>query len=218
MSDNSFAGINFQDPESKKIFKNHSEQMCSSYKIKCDSDFTVNIKVDSKQNNNQYVITGKVSGGNLMSKLFVKYSASNPPTYNSNFSGSGLPYPNEYVAFENTPNKGVVEVVNGNFTIKIKYPNSYYDNMGTIYVPPQIKLLLVNDKNKELGNAIVVKLGDGIPFRTLTWPVQRNWNKGALFYNNTNLPVRTQYQILLDSAYPSVNKMPNNFWGLRPSY
>jgi len=220
MGDNSFAGINFQDPQSKQIFKEHSTQMCSSYKVKSTSDFIVNIKVDNEQNNNQYVVSGNVSGGNVLNKLFVKYSAANPPTYNANFSGSGLPFPTEDVAFENTPNKGVVEVVNGNFMIKIKYPNSYYDNMGTIYVEPQIKLLLVTNNNKPLGDALIVKLGQGIPFRTLTWPVQRSWSNGPDFYDNKNIkniPVRTQYQILLDSAYPTVNKTPNNFWGLKPS-
>lgn len=218
MSDNSFAGINFNDPQSAQIFKNHSEQMCSSYKLKNNSDFTFNIKVDNNKNSNQYVISGSVMGGNILNKLFVKYIASNPPTYNANFSGSGLPFPTEDIAFENTPNKGTVEVIDGKFTVKIKYPGSYYQNMGTVYVPPQIKLLLVNKDNKTIGDEIIIKLGEGIPFRTLTWPIQRDWNKGPNFYDIRNLPVRTQYQILLDSAYPIVNKMPSNFWGLVPPH
>ena len=217
MSDNSFAGINFNDPQITQIFKNQSEQMCSSYKLKNNSDFIINIKVDNQQNSNQYIVNGTVSG-NKVNKYYVKYVAANPPTYNANFSGSGLPFPNENVAFENTPNKGTVEVINGNFTIKIKYPGSYYENMGTIYVPPQIKLLLVNKDNKPQGDNVIVKLGNGIPFRTLTWPIQRDWNKGPNFYDIKNLPVRSQYQILLDSAYPTVNKMPSNFWGLDPPH
>jgi hypothetical protein len=76
----------------------------------------------------------------------------------------------------------------------------------------------VNKDNKNLSIVEVINLGEGIPFRTLTWPVQRDWNKGALFYKVDGLPVRTQNQILLDSAYPIVNKMPANFWGLTPPH
>ena len=90
--------------------------------------------------------------------------------------------------------------------------------MGTIYIPPHVKLVLFNDKNKQIGDIKNVELGEGIPFRTLTWPEQRNWNIGPLFYQNNNLKVRTQDQILLDSAYPSVNKVPDNFWGLTPPH
>ena len=37
----------------------------------------------------------------------------------------------------------------------------------------------------------------------------------SIFYSGRNkLPVRTQEQILRDSSYPCINKMPDNFWGL----
>jgi len=39
-----------------------------------------------------------------------------------------------------------------------------------------------------------------------------------MFYCNNNLPVRTQYQILVDSAYPTVNNVPKNFWGTMPPH
>jgi hypothetical protein len=211
MGDNSFAGINFNDSESKQIFNDHEINKCSSYKEDING---FNFKVDITSNNNHYIITGKLDRPNFTEKISVMYNAANPPTYNSNFSGSGLPYPTEDIAFENTPNRGIVDVVNGDFKITIRYPNSYYINMGTLYIPPQIQLMLVDKSGNSISNIKVFKLGEGIPFRTLTWPVQRNWNKGSLFYDNQNLPVRTQYQILLDSAYPSINKTPNNFWGL----
>jgi hypothetical protein len=86
--------------------------------------------------------------------------------------------------------------------------------MGTIYIPPQVRMVIVDKDNKELSKILTLNLGEGIPFRTLTWPKQRNWNEGSLFYNNQTLPVRSQYQILLDSAYPSKNVMPKNFWGM----
>ena len=219
MSDNSFAGINFSDPESKYIFRNNLNTMCPRYKEINENNFDFEIELETKSiDNNSFIINGKVETNIMSDKLYVKYVAANPPTYNSNFSGSGLPYPNEDVAFENTPNKGSVEVVNGNFTISIKYPNSYYINMGTVYVEPSIKLSLFNINNKQIGKVKNINLGEGIPFRSLTWTPIRNWNNGPLFYENSDLPVRTQYQILLDSSYPLKNKMPKNFWGIMPPH
>ena len=171
-----------------------------------------------RSNDNSYVINGTITSGTFDETMYVKYTAANPPTYNSNFSGSGLPFPTEEIAFENSPNRGVTEIKNGHFSFTIKYPNSYYINMGTVYVGPNIRLVIINKDNKELSNVEQFSIGEGIPFRTLTWPVQRDWNIGPLFYENKDLPVRTQYQILLDSAYPSTNKIPKNFWGTMPSH
>jgi hypothetical protein len=75
------------------------------------------------------------------------------------------------------------------------------------------------DENREnRGDVYVANLGDGIPFRSLVDTKKRDWNSGPLFYCNNNLPVRSQYQILLDSGYPAVNKVPDNFWGLMPPH
>ena len=62
----------------------------------------------------------------------------------------------------------------------------------------------------------IVPLGDGTPFRTLTWSDKRDWNKGSDFYYNNNLPVIDQYNIIVNSEYPRTNRVPNNFWGKRP--
>jgi hypothetical protein len=221
MGDNSFAGINFNDPESKSIFKNQEKMRCSRWNDNNISMFIENVKV-LKLKEYAFKVEGRVSGVEmnqlLHNKVFVKYVAPNPPTYLTSFSGSGLPYPNETIAFDNTPNKGVVEVINGHFSLTLKYPNSYYNNMGTVYVQPNVKLVVVNDKNHKLSEPQEINLGEGIPFRTLTWPRQRNWNNGPLFYDVQNLPVRTQYEILLQSAYPKTNTMPTNFWGLDPPH
>jgi hypothetical protein len=212
MSDNSFSGINFNDNESSTIFQKHSEMMCPKYKNLNESGFMINLNV-KYTNNNSFIISGNVNT-NFFEKRFIKYTAANPPTYNNSFSGSALPYPTEEIAYENTPNRGVVEIVNGKFSFTIRYPNSYYINIGTIFVKPHLKLILVDKDNKTMGDIKVVQLGESAPFRTLTWPIQRDWNKGPLFYQNNNLPVRTQYEVLLDSAYPSENIIPKNFWGL----
>jgi len=215
MSDNSFAGINFNDPQSQNIFDNNNKMMCPINKLDDGSEFNFNVQIKKNRNlKDGFIVSGKLNFPNFTEKLYIKYTASSPPTYNSNFSGSGLPFPNELIAFENSPNKGITEVNGGSFRFSLRYPNSYYTNMGTVYVPPQVKMVLTNKDNKDMGKPLIINLGEGIPFRTLTWPIQRDWNKGAMFYNNPNLPVRTQYQILLDSAYPSTNKTPKNFWGM----
>jgi hypothetical protein len=217
MSDNSFAGINFDDKESSQIFEMHKKTMCPRYKNLNESGFVVNLNVKNNNNNNSFVISGKLNYVPI-EKRYIKYSAANPPTYNSNFSGSGLPYPTEEIAYDNTPNRGVVEIINGEFNFSIRYPNSYYINMGTIYIEPHVKLTIVDKDNNSIGEVKSINLGEGIPFRTLTWPVQRDWNKGPLFYKTNVDIVRTQYQILLDSAYPSKNVMPKNFWGMMPPH
>ena len=216
MSDNSFAGINFSDPESKNIFETHSKMMCSKYKNYNESSFVINLNI-KKDNNDSLNIIGNVNVNSDSNRYYIKYTAANPPTYNSNYSGSGLPFPTEKIAYENTPNRGAVEVVDGTFSFTIRYPNSYYVNLGTQYIKPNVKLELVDKDNNKIGQLKIIELGNGIPFRTLTWPKERNWNKGPLFYKNDNLHIRTQYQILLDSAYPSDNKVPSNFWGKKPS-
>ena len=217
MSDNSFAGINFDDPESKKIFETSSKMMCPRYKNSNENSFIKNLNY-VKENDGSLVITGTVNINSYNNQYYIKYTAANSPTFSANYSGSGLPFPTEEIAFENTENRGVTNILNGKFSFNLRFPNSYYVNMGTVYVNPHVKIQLFNKDNKPIGTPKIVHLDEGIPFRTLTWPVQRNWNKGPLFYKNDNLPVRTQYQILLDSAYPSTNKIPNNFWGLMPPH
>jgi hypothetical protein len=65
-----------------------------------------------------------------------------------------------------------------------------------------------------------IQLDDGIPFRTLTYPAppSKNPRTSPMFYHcsRNQLPVRGQEKILRDAGYPDVNKMPDNFWGLKP--
>ena len=52
----------------------------------------------------------------------IKYWAAAPNTCTYSIAGSGLPFPNEEVAYENTPNKGEVKPDrNGNFEILLNY-------------------------------------------------------------------------------------------------
>lgn len=154
----------------------------------------------------------------------IQYKAANPMDKRSSFSGSGLPFANYYQAFENSPNKGEVELSLGNvFEIQLLMPNSYYVSLGTVLVCPT---LFIEYNNGEMKKIIPIKLNNPVPFRSLTYPISQYHasRQNATFYEGMkDLPVRSQEQILRDSAYPETfNKndkhenVPMNFWGLKP--
>lgn len=163
----------------------------------------------------EYVVKGQISG---IGNKTILFWAANPPTYNSSYSGSGLPYPNPDIAYENTTNRGMVKTSNGNFEFKIKFPNSYYVGLGSLAVQPCCHIKVCDDKTDKIHT---IKLGNGIPFRMLTYPPLDNDSrarKNSLFYEvNYTGPIRNQEKILRDSSYPKNNEMPKNFWGSRPS-
>lgn len=160
----------------------------------------------------EYTVEGNYDGPN---DSIVLFWAANPPNYNNSYSGSGLPFANPEMAFENTPNKGAVKLKGGKFKFNIRYPNSFYAGLGSVYIPPQVYYKVCNKNNK--GKVNVLKLGEGIPFRSLTYapPPTSAPRKSPMFYKGGwELPVRTQEQILRDSGYPNKDIMPDNFWGL----
>lgn len=175
----------------------------------------------------KYPCTGEIldnGNGNLVIRGTVKsktpnplitFWAPNPPNYRTSYSGSALPYPNPTIAYENTPNQGSIYATNRQFEVKIKYPNSYYSGMGNIYMQPHIHFKVCEDGcNSEVYS---IKLGEGTPFRLLTYPSPPETAprcSSMFYYGRDRQPVRTQEQILVDSAYPTENKMPKNFWGL----
>jgi hypothetical protein len=216
MSENAFAGMNNGDIGRNSIFNIHKQERCERYNDVDTTSFLENIHI-VPSDKFSFFVKGNVSH-KTHKKLYIQYSAANPPTYNASFSGSALPFPTEEVAFQNTPNKGTVDVINHEFTFSLRYPNSYYKNMGNIYVKPCVKIVVVDEKNTPISDEVVFNLGEGVPFRTLNWPQNRNWNNGPLFYTNPDLPIRSQYQLLKDSAYPKKNFTPNNFWGIMPPH
>ncbi len=176
----------------------------------------------------------------------IVYWAPNPPTYGTSYSGSALPYHDSIQAYDNTPNIGAVKAVDRKFSFKVKYPNSYYVGLGSLYVAPHIHFKiceenktqsLINniklnvEKNKRVPNNMkeqlesegyhTIQIDEGIPFRTLTYPSppSQNPRTSPMFYHchRNQLPIRGQETILRDSGYPEVNEMPSNFWGLKPS-
>lgn len=144
----------------------------------------------------------------------ILYYAASPPDFRTTYTGSGLPFANQEQAFYNTPNKGIIELNNGNFSIQLLYPNSYMVGLGTVTIPPTLYIEYLSNGKKE---EVSIKLSEGLPYRMLTYPSIGRARSGPEFYNE-DLPIRTQEQILRDSGYPGVNITPDNYWGLKPSH
>ena len=178
---------------------------------------------DFSQNGCQGQLTNTATGDIIVRGSFsdpsvsqVMFWAAAPPTFGTSFSGSGMPYPNPVVAYDRTPNKGIVEVNNGSFAINIKYPNAYYVGLGTLYIAPHVNFKICEPGHED--TYFTVQIDGGIPFRTLTWPAppSKNPRSSPMFYCRPEKGARTQESILRASAYPAVNVMPDNFWGDRP--
>lgn len=167
--------------------------------------------------NGDITVSGIVKTESVNPKVI--FWAANPPGYLTSYSGSGLPFYNKEQAFENTTNKGLVIALSREFSFKIKYPNSYYAGLGSIYVPPKLYMKVCEEGTDE-GNVLSIDLGKGIPYRSLTYPPQqkdsRPRNSPLFYYGGWELPVITQEKILRNAGYPATNEMPANFWGMKP--
>jgi len=168
--------------------------------------------IDDDQTDKRHDLILNVKLAEKVDGQVLHYYAANPPDYRTSYSGSGLPFANYEQAYENTTNYGSVEVKNnGDATIKMRFPNSYYINLGNYIVHPNVKITYnINNVEKEIN----VKLSDGLPYRSLTHPFIRN---SSNFYGHGwSLPVLSQENILKNSAYPSMNTHYDNFWGMKP--
>jgi hypothetical protein len=166
----------------------------------------------------EFTVKGNIK--TLAANPTVLFWAANPPTYSSSFTGSGMPFPNPDIAYDNTPNRGAVKATGNSFEFKIRYPNSYYLGLGSQYVEPCVHIKVCGKSGS--GKIHTIKLGKGIPFRSTTnTPSNLNINSrtSAMFYSGRGkLPIRTQEQILRDSGFPEENITPNNFWGGTPPH
>ena len=149
----------------------------------------------------------------------IVYWAPNPPTWSQSYTGSGLPYHDSIQAYQKSPNVGAVKAVNRKFEFRIKFPNSYYVGLGSLYVPPVVHFKIC-EEGSDGKKYHTIDLGNGIPYRTLTYPSppSNRPRNSPMFYHcgKNKLQVRTQEQVLRDSGYPEDNKMHDDFWGLKP--
>lgn len=147
-------------------------------------------------------------------KGLIEYLAACPVEKRLCPSASGMPYANADIAFYNTPNKGTVELSLGNkFNIKLKNPSSYYVGLGTVLIPPT---LFIRYKSVDKIKLVSIKVNEPVPYRTLTYPMQR---KDPTFYNPYEPKLlRSSEQIFKDSTYPVFDtvrypKVPeDNYW------
>ena len=173
-----------------------------------------NFNLSIKRTQNKLEILGSILQGNYKK---VKYMAADPIDTRFSLSGSGLPFHNVEQAFCNKKNFGEVNIDNNNFNFVLEMPNSFYINLGSELVKPTLYLSFDSGPFKE------VIIGETLPFKSLSHPsigtynkFKKKYGKGPLFYNNIfTLPYRSQEQILRDSVLP--NKIPDNFWGKKPS-
>lgn len=217
MSNNSFAGISFGN-KSKAIDEMREKYTCHKWNnpITMALDSDCEVKVAPAKSNNVRV-QGILAGGMRKSstKVFIKYWAASPPTWGMGFAGSGLPYSNESIAFDNTPNKGVMPSNGLEFSFEIRYPNSYYTEGGSTKVLPEVQLRFVNATGEPLSKIHRIPVGNDIPYRSLTWPRQRDWNEGPMFYDNPDIPIVDQSTLLMMNRYPEDGKEYPHFWGTR---
>ena len=209
--DNQFAGISF-GYNADKVYKYRNANRCKIVdNVFYYSSPNVHARVMSDS------ATTRVDAGILhrLSHLqtHIKWWAANPPTETGSFTGGGMPYPNEEIAFDNTPNKGFSFLSGLNFSVNLQFPNSYYTYLGKKYVPPQLKYQLCDSSGKNCSPIYTIKLGEGIPFRYQSFPPQRSWSAGPMFYCNPNVVVTTQAKRLVANAYPKNGVQPPNFWG-----
>ena len=145
--------------------------------------------------------------------------AASPADRNQSFSGAGMPFANPDMAFGN--NSVLIQNHNSSeFKVTLLEPNAFYDYGGSVYVPPTVFTRVQSMKRPSqvaYSSTIVSQLG--VPYRSLnyTMPKHVQPRNSPMFYSGRDtLPVRTQYEILLDSAYPCKDSMAKNFWGKKP--
>jgi len=112
----------------------------------------------------------------------VKYEevvlfAASPIDRMMNYSGSGLAFPNSFIAFEGTPNFYTIET-HGMVNTVFKKPNSYYANDTRTRVEPSIFVKLIK---KGATEPIIVrfKLEETLPLKTVFYRPERT---GPEFY------------------------------------
>jgi hypothetical protein len=136
-------------------------------------------------------IDGSIKNNTLYKDVII--IAPNPINRMSNYSGSGLPYPNYEIAFENTPNIHKIEV-SGIFNISFKYPNSFYMPDGINKIKPSIYFIFNTIDNKSF--RLQYELRDINTLRTL---VNRSSRKNPAFYGakDSILPIATAEKVML---------------------
>ena len=122
----------------------------------------------------------------------VELYAANPIQRMMSYMGSGMPFANVKMAFENSPNYYQV-TSHSNFSTVFWYPNSYYSDDGWVKVAPSIFIRIQSDAlTKPMFYQMT--LPDPFQLRTMSHRPDRN---DPEFYaiRQQQLGVRSQYEL-----------------------
>ena len=159
------------------------------------------------QNQVEGVLTHSMAAMVPLKRLFVQWWAAAPMTRNSSYMGSGIPYPNEEVAFSQNHSSGVEPVVNGYYKFRLNYPNSYFVNLGTEFIPPSVHLQVVDEFNTELTPVHTISLAAPITLRDAD--IDRDWSSGPLYYTPKRGSILSQWDRITKIGLPE--KLESDF-------
>jgi hypothetical protein len=112
-----------------------------------------------------FVFRGRTSASQDPDGL-IMFMAASPPDRMTTYAGSGLPFANPDMAYENTPNIGVVRASRGYFEIRLLFPNSLYVELGKQLLPPHVLIRACDSDGASEVTPVIV--GEPIPGRGLT--------------------------------------------------
>jgi hypothetical protein len=144
----------------------------------------------SIQKNSKMFLEGYIKNPSQYNKMVVL--APNPIDRMINYSGSGLPFPNEHIAFENTKNMLMISgtgIINAVFS----YPNSFYSRNGKNKILPSIFIELAQGNNAPF--QLQYELRDLNTLRSL---INRESRQGPEFYGAKDviLPIDTAENVM----------------------
>lgn len=108
-------------------------------------------------------ITMSVELDGVPEGTLVEYLAARPADYRASYHGSGLPFANPEMAYDRTPNHGLVEVREGMLTWDMYLPNSFYVDLGRTLLIPHVLLRIKGHEHYH-----IVSVANPTPHRSLT--------------------------------------------------
>lgn len=147
-------------------------------------DELISCSIQILGNNVVQIVGSIINYNNIASVLIV---APNPIDKRASYSGTGLPFPCSEIAFEETPNKHLIDK-SGQFNVKFSYPNSYYTVADKKKIVSSIFFVIeMTDGNKVFKR---IELPDMCILKTL---INRETRNGPEFYSKKYdvLPVDT---------------------------
>lgn len=171
------------------ILKYNQDNFNSKINVTIDNEFISCTIIENDTDVNFININGIIKNPQFYKKMVVM--APNPIDKITSFSGKGLPFPCEMIAFDNTPNFKTINN-DGNINVIFKYPNSYYTPDGYNKISSPVVFSLDDKK-------IIIELKDLCPLKTL-----RDRKRGdPNFYGVREfvLPIGTAEEVMNNYSY-----------------